>query len=73
MVGAAETALTDRIAALSGGIEVADVELFSGGPAFTIRIALPAALTEGAERFVEDAADALRDLGATVTGVRVWE
>lgn len=73
VVGAAETALTDRIAALSGGIEVADVELFSGGPAFTIRIALPAALTEGAERFVEDAADALRDLGATVTGVRVWE
>lgn len=73
VVGAAETALIDRIAAAAGGIEVASIELFSGGPAFTVRIALPAAISEGAEHFVEDAADALRRLSATVTGSRVWE
>lgn len=73
VVGAAETALIDRIAAAADGIEVASIELFSGGPAFTVRIALPAAISEGAEHFVEDAADALRRLSATVTGSRVWE
>ena len=73
VVGSAETALTDRIAASAEGIEIAEIELFSGGPSFTVRIALPSAIAEGAERFVEDAADALRGLVASVTGVRAWE
>lgn len=73
MVGAAEGALADRVGALAGGIEIATVELFPGGPAIDVRIALPAAIAEGAERFIEDAADSLRALGATVTGVRAWE
>lgn len=73
VVGSAETALTDRISAMSDGIEIAEIELFPDGPSFTIRIALPAAIAEGAERFVEDAASALRGLVASVTGVRAWE
>ena len=73
VVGSAETALTDRIAASAEGIEIAEIELFSVGPSFTVRIALPSAIAEGAERFVEDAADALRGLVASVTGVRAWE
>lgn len=72
-VGSAETALLERIDGLEDGMELVDIQLFDGGPSITIRLALPPVVADGAEGFVRDAADAVRDLFATVTGVRAWE
>lgn len=73
MAGSVKAVMTDRISSLSQGIEIADIELLDGGPSIPLRIALPPAVVEGAERYVERAADALRGLSATVTGVKTWE
>ena len=72
-VGSAETALLERIDGLEDGMEIVDIQLFDGGPSITIRLALPPVVADGAKGFVRDAADAVRDLFATVTGVRAWE
>lgn len=73
VVGSAETGLLERIDGLADGMELADIQLFDDGPSFTIRIALPPAMEEGAQSLVSGAADAIRGLYANMTGVRVWE
>lgn len=73
LVGAAETGLLTRVEGLADGMELAEIELFEGGPSFIIRIALPASLAQGAQDWVEGAANALRDLHASIVGVRAWE
>lgn len=73
LAGSVESSVTGGISAAADGIEIATIELFEGGPSFTIRVALPSTIAEGAERFVKDAADALRRLGSNITGVRIWE
>lgn len=72
-LSAAELAVLDRVQALSDGMVLAEIQLFDGGPAFTIRLALPPTAAQGAEGLVKDAADAVRGMVATMTGVRAWE
>ena len=73
LVGAAELGVLERIEGLSDGMELAEIELYSGAPSFTIRIALPDSLADGAQDLVRGAADALRGMFASVTGIRPWE
>lgn len=72
IVGSAEESLVGAVEGLEDGIEVASIELFEGGPAATIRVALPPAVGEEAEGLIHQAADALRGAVASVTGVRTW-
>lgn len=72
VVGAAEQGAIEDIQT-ADPIEIASVELFDGGPSFTIEIPLPSAVKETAVDVVSDIANQLRALYGQVTGVRVWE
>ena len=73
MVGTVETEAVEGIQGFDGTIEVAEIELWDGGPSFPVKIALPQAAKDAAADLVQRAADGLRGIYAEVTGVRVWE
>ena len=53
--------------------EVATLELYDGGPSFTIELALPSVVTSAATSLIDRAASALDDLVTQVTGVTIWQ
>lgn len=73
VIGSAEEVLAGTVGSFSDGIDIAEIELFEGGPSISIKVALPPAVAQGAGAFIHDAADALRDVAASVSGVRPWE
>ncbi len=73
IIDVGESILSGSLEGLSQGIEIASIELFDGGPSFTLRLALPQTLSSGLEDLISGATDSLRDLAYTFTGVRVWQ
>ena len=73
IVGTVEAEVVEGIQGFDGTIEIAEIELWDGGPSFPVKVALPQAAKDAAADLVQRAADGLRGVYAQVTGVRVWE
>ena len=73
IVGTVEAEAVEGIQGFDGTIEIAEIELWDGGPSFPVKVALPQAAKDAAADLVQRAADGLRGVYAQVTGVRVWE
>ena len=73
IVGSVEGEAVEGIPGFDGTVEIAEIELWDGGPSFPVRIALPQAAKDAASDLVQRVADALRGVYAQVTGVRIWE
>ena len=73
IVGTVEAEVVEGIQGFDGTIEIAEIELWDGGPSFPVKVALPQAAKDAAADLVQRTADGLRGVYAQVTGVRVWE
>ena len=73
IVGTVEAEVVEGIQGFDGTIEIAEIELWDGGPSFPVKVALPQTAKDAAADLVQRAADGLRGVYAQVTGVRVWE
>ena len=73
IVGTVEAEAVEGIQGFDGTIEIAEIELWDGGPSFPVKVALPQAAKDAAADLVQRTADGLRGVYAQVTGVRVWE
>ena len=73
IVGTVEAEAVEGIQGFDGTIEIAEIELWDGGPSLPGKVALPQAAEDAAADRVQRAADGVRGGDAQVTGVRVWE
>lgn len=73
-VSALEMAALESIDEAETEIIIASIELFGeGGISIPLTVALPPAIKGAAKDLVSSSIEALRNLGASVTGVRRWE